>query len=121
MISTVFVSVIYLVRMLLKFKAKSSFLRTSFFVFLVACVSVNSTPPQSSSSAVISLYSRYGQHSARRRYVLLHPLRADRRLEIRLDLRGRAEKCRPCGSDHRHRTGRSDRQCPPRYSRHARL
>ena len=64
----------------------------------------------------VSLDAGRGRRSARRRHVVAHPVAPARRVEVRRDLRRRAEEHRPRGSHHRHRAQGPTR---PRAADHA--
>ena len=56
------------------------------------------------------LDARHRQRAAGGRHVVDHPVAPDRRVEVRPDLRRRAEEHRPGRADHRHRARRPDRR-----------
>ena len=58
----------------------------------------------------VPLDARDRRRAAGLRHVLQHPVAADRCLQVRPDLRRRAEEHRPGRPDHRHRPRRPDRQ-----------
>ena len=57
----------------------------------------------------VPLHARRRQRAAGGRHVEQHPVAADRRVEVRPDLRRRAEEHRPVGRDDRDRARRPDR------------
>ena len=58
----------------------------------------------------VPLHARRRWRAAGGRHVVQHPVAAARRVEVRPDLRRRAEESRPLGRHHRHRARRPDRQ-----------
>jgi tetratricopeptide (TPR) repeat protein len=69
----------------------------------------------------IPLHARRGQRAAGGRHVQRHPVAPDRRVEVRPDLRRRAEEHRPGRPDHRDRARRPAGPGPPVHARRLQL